>query len=108
MDQNTKSNEKSAKIELKDPAKKSASMLVFGLPLLQAEDEARRKEDDIARVFATLQTTSEPVGSIGLELSSAREPPPVLIKLRATTLVPTPGGSSSLQLTSYYYYKKMK
>ena len=75
-----------AKIELKDQAKKSTSMLAFELPLSKAEDEAKRKADDRDRVFAIFKTTNAPVGIIDLELtrfksSCASKPPPVLIKL---------------------------
>ena len=71
-----------AKIETKDQASRSASMLVFGLPLSKAKDEAKRNADDKARVFEIIKTLP-PVGGIAYETtrfksSSASKPPPVL------------------------------
>ena len=80
-----------AKIEIKDQAKKSANLLVFGLPLSKAEDEAKRSADDISRVSAILQATAAPVGSIGFtatrfKSSCTSKPPPLLIKLKSVNV----------------------
>ena len=68
---------------------------MFGLPLSEAEDEAKRNEDDKARVFEIIKTLP-PVGPIAyvttrFKSSSASKPPPVQVKFTATPYLSAAG-----------------
>ena len=70
-------------------------MLVFGLPLSKAEDEAKRIADDKARVFEIIQKTGSLVGpsidyvTTRFKSSSASKPPPLLVKFTLVSVKDT-------------------